>query len=83
MQKVLDKVSKELSIPKEVVEKTYKAYWRFIKEKIESLPIDSIETEEDLKKLKTSFNLPNLGKLTCSYSRLKKIRENINKNNKK
>jgi len=79
MKRVIDKVSRELSIPKEVVEKTYKAYWRFIKSKIEEIPIKSIETQEDLDKYKTSFNLPCLGKMTCSYNKIVRIRENINK----
>ena len=31
---IIDKVSEELDLPKEVVDKTYKAFWLFVKKSI-------------------------------------------------
>lgn len=82
---IIDKVSKELNLPKELVDKTYKAYWLSIKKHIQSLPLKKDINEEDFTKLKTSFNIPSLGKLCVTWDRLvgckkrfeiiKKIRE--------
>ena len=67
---IVDKVSKELNISKTLVDKTYKAYWFFIKNHIQSLPLKENLNEEDFTKLKTNFNIPSLGKLTCTYDRM-------------
>ena len=67
---IVGKVSRELNLPKEVVDKTYKAYWLFIKNHIQSLPLKENLSEEDFAKLRTNFNIPSLGKLSCTYDRM-------------
>ena len=67
---IVGKVSRELNLPREVVDKTYKAYWSFIKDHIQSLPLKENLNEEDFAKLRTNFNIPSLGKLTCTYDRM-------------
>ena len=67
---IVGKVSRELNLPKEVVDKTYKAYWLFIKNHIQSLPLKENLNEEDFAKLRTNFNIPSLGKLSCTYDRM-------------
>ena len=62
--------SKELNIPIEVVDKVYKLYWEFIKDKIQNLPLKENFNEEEFAKLKTNFNIPSLGKLSCTYDRM-------------
>lgn len=69
MKKLLNKLSKELNLPEEVIEKYYKAYWIFIKTKIEELPLKEDLNEEKFSRLRTNFNIPNLGKLSCTYKR--------------
>ena len=66
---IIDKVSKELNISKTLVDKTYKAYWFFIKNHIQSLPLKENLNEEDFAKLKTNFNIPSLGKLCVTWDR--------------
>ena len=51
---IVGKVSRELNLPKEVVDKTYKAYWLFIKNHIQSLPLKENLNEEDFAKLRTN-----------------------------
>ena len=67
---IIGKVSEELDLPKEVVDKTYKAFWLFINQSIQSLPLKDNLNEEEFAKLKTNFNVPSLGKLTCTYDRM-------------
>ena len=71
---ILD-VSRNLDISPDVVEKVYKTYWSFIKETIQALPLKDNLSEEEFSTLKTNFNVPSLGKLTCTldkYTRVKK-----------
>lgn len=67
---IIGRISEELGLSKEVVDKTYKAYWLFIKKHIQSLPLKEDISEQDFAKLHTNFNIPSLGKLTCTYDRM-------------
>lgn len=64
---IIGKVSEEVNLPKKVVDKTYKAFWLFINQSIQSLPLKKDLNEEDFTKLRTNFNIPSLGKLNCTY----------------
>ena len=83
---IIGKVSQEMGLPPEVVDTAYKSYWKFIKQTIQSLPLKDDISEEDFTKLRTNFNIPSLGKLTCTCDRMvgvknrfkyiKRLREN-------
>ena len=68
---IIGKVSQEMGIPPEVVSTAYKSYWGFIKQTIQSLPLN----EEEFAKLRTSFNVPSLGKLTCTFDRMMGVKK--------
>lgn len=74
MKETLINLSRELQIPVEEILTTYKAYWKFIRNKIEELPLKEDLTEEKFSKLKTNFNIPKIGKLHCTYPRYKTIK---------
>ena len=84
---IIGKVSQETGLPPEVVDTAYKSYWKFIKQTIQSLPLKDDISEEDFTKLRTNFNIPSLGKLTCTFDRMmgvkkrfkyiKRLRENV------
>ena len=63
--------SRTLKISPDVVEKVYKAYWLYIKTTIEALPLKENLTEEEFRKLRTNFNVPSLGKLSCTLDKYK------------
>ena len=69
MQETISRLSRELGLSEETIVKTYKAYWQFVRQTITSLPLKENLTEEEFNKLQTNFNIPNLGKLACTYSR--------------
>lgn len=68
-------VSEELNIPEEVVKKAYYSFWEFIRTKIQDLPLKEDLSEEEFNELKTNFNIPSLGKLSCTYDRFLGVRE--------
>lgn len=74
---IIGKVSKELDIPVEVVDAAYKSYWKFIKQTIQSLPLKDDINEEEFAKLRTNFNIPSLGKLTCTFDRMMGIKKRL------
>lgn len=83
---IIGKVSQETGLLPEVVDTAYKSYWKFIKQTIQSLPLKDDISEEEFAKLRTNFNIPSLGKLTCTFDRMvgvkkrfkyiKRLREN-------
>lgn len=75
MKKEIERLSKELNLPKKVIERVYNSYWKFIKTTIEALPLKEDITEEEFKALKTNFNIPYLGKLYCTYDKWKSLKE--------
>ena len=80
-EQIIESVANELQLPVDLVRKTYKAYWQFVRDTIEQLPLKDDISEEDFKKIKTNFNIPSLGKLYCTrdrYLRVKKRFEYIN-----
>ena len=72
---IIGKVSQEMDIPLEVVDTAYKSYWKFIKQTIQSLPLKDEISEEEFAKLRTNFNIPSLGKLTCTFDRMMGVKK--------
>ena len=72
---ILNNVSRTLGISPDVIEKVYKAYWLYIKTTIEALPLKDNLNEEEFLKLRTNFNIPSIGKLSCTYARYKAIKD--------
>ena len=66
--------SHELGIPSELVWRVYRAYWLAIKQTIQSLPLKEDLIEDDFSKLRTSINIPSLGKLYSSYDRVQGVK---------
>lgn len=64
-------VSRTLGISPDVIEKAYKAYWLYIKTTIQALPLKEALAEEEFSKLRTNFNIPSLGKLSCTLDKYK------------
>lgn len=67
---IIKKVSEELNLPNDIVDRTYKSYWLFIKQHVQSLPLKENITEEEFNKLRTNINIPSLGKLCVTWDRL-------------
>lgn len=72
---LVTQLSKELNLPPRVVDKVYKSYWKFIRDSIQGLPLKEDISEEEFQKLRTNFNIPSLGKLSCTYDGVKRVKE--------
>lgn len=78
---IIQKVSEETGIPKKIVDRAYKAYWRAIREHITSLPLKDNLTDDEFKQLQPNINIPSIGKLYVTldrYRRMKRINEKFN-----
>lgn len=76
-KKMINEISQEVNINPDVVKAAYYSYWRFIQQKIAELPLQEDISEEEFNKLKTNFNIPSLGKLTCTYDRLIGVKKKL------
>lgn len=74
-EEIIRRVSTELNLPYSVVDKTYKSYWLFIKDTIQSLPLKEELSEEEFTKIRTNINIPSIGKIICPYSRYLGVRK--------
>lgn len=72
---LVTQVSKELDLPFRVVDKVYRSYWKSIRDTIQGLPLKDDIPKEEFQKLRTNFNIPSLGKLSCTYDRVKRVKE--------
>lgn len=77
-QDIINQISLQLNIPSNTVEKTYKAYWKFIRNYIENIPLKQDLTEEEFNKYRTNINIPSLGKLYCTYDRMLGVKKRFN-----
>lgn len=68
-------VSEELNLPARVVDRAYRSFWKFIRDTIQELPLKEDISEEEFQQLRTNFNIPSLGKLSCTYDRVRRVKE--------
>jgi len=74
-KEIVSKVANSLQLPFEVVDKTYRAFWLFVRTSISELPLKSELTEEEFNALNTSINVPSLGKFSCDWQRYQGIKK--------
>lgn len=67
---ILELVAKETGLQVVEIDRMYKSYWEFIRKTIEKLPLSENIGKEEFEVMRTSFNIPSLGKLHCSYDRM-------------
>lgn len=75
ISKIYEQVCRETGASSRVVENVFKSYWLFLKGRIEKLPFEKTLDEEEFNQLSTSFNIPSIGKLYCTYENYKKTKE--------
>lgn len=79
LNKVYEKVALELGLNESDVKEAYNLYWEYFRKSIESLPLKKNLNEEDFNSLKTSFNVPSLGKFYCTYDRYLRMKNKLKK----
>lgn len=66
---IITQVAAELNLPKTLVNKSYRAFWKAIREHIISLPLKEDLTDEEFLKLQPNVNIPSIGKLYITLDR--------------
>lgn len=79
LNSIYEKVALELGLNKSDVKEAYNLYWEYFRKSIESLPLKENLNEEDFNSLKTSFNVPSLGKFYCTYDRYIRMKNKLKK----
>lgn len=74
-EQIINNVAKDLNLPVDIVKNTYSAYWKFIRDSIQKLPLKEDLTDEEFAELGTNFNIPSLGKLCCTIDKYKGVKK--------
>ena len=67
--KIISTVSDSLGLDKKLVDRTYRAYWRAVREHIEALPLNQDLTDSEFLQLQPNINIPSIGKLYVTLDR--------------
>lgn len=67
-------IASEMGLPEDFIQGVVGGFYKFIRTKASELPLKEDLTEEQFNALKTSFNIPSLGKLAVTYDRYSKIK---------
>ena len=67
IKELCTKVALELNLPPKYVWEVYKSYWKAIRLYLSELPLKEDISEEEFSKLKTSINIPSLGKFYVDF----------------
>jgi hypothetical protein len=78
-QNIITKVAEELGLPESLVNETYKSFWRYVRETIKELPLKEDLSQEEFDKLQTNFNIPSIGKLSCTWNRYNGVKKQFEK----
>ena len=75
---IITKVSEDTGLPKGFIDRTYRGYWRAIREYICSLPLKEDLTNEEFMQLRPNINIPSIGKLYVTLGRYRRMKNNYN-----
>jgi len=78
-KETLLKIAKRHGITYREVEEIYASPFRFMNAILNKVPIKEAETGNELRELKTNFNLPRFGKLYLNIPKTMAIKNRINK----
>lgn len=72
---IITEVSIKLNLPKGLVDKAYRAYWKAVRAHITSLPLKANLTDDEFKELQPNVNIPSIGKLHVTFDRYKRMKK--------
>lgn len=78
-QEAVKRISESTGLPRKLVDRTYRAYWKALREHIVALPLKEELTDEEFMKLQPNVNIPSIGKLYVTLDRYKRMKSYHNK----
>lgn len=70
-------IAQENNLSADFVNKTYRAYWKAVKQHITSLPLKENLSDEEFLKLRPNVNIPSIGKLYITLNRYRGVKKTI------
>lgn len=73
---IIKKVAEDTGLERRLVDRTYRSFWRAVREHICSLPLKEDLSDEEFMQLQPNVNIPSIGKLHVTldrYHRMKKM----------
>ena len=68
-EEIISQVAAELDLPKSLVNRSYRAFWKAIREHIIALPLKEDLTDEEFLQLQPNVNIPSIGKFYVTLER--------------
>lgn len=75
---IIKRVSEDIGVSTDIIDKTYKAFWLYIRNSIQELPLKEDITKAEFLNLRPNFNIPSLGKLCVTYDRYNGVKKRFN-----
>lgn len=81
-ERIISDLQEKYNCSREEILEIINSPFQFIRKTVKDLDFTSIETEEELEKLKTNFNIPKIGKLYANFYNIKRI-NNVRKHKRR
>lgn len=76
---IIGKVAMDLGLPRALVDRAYRAYWRAVREHVCSLPLKEELTDEEFMRLRPNVNIPSIGKLYVTLERYRAVKRKFHR----
>lgn len=73
-EEMVSQVAESVGLPKKMVDKIYKAFWKAVRIHIESLPMKQELTDDEFLQLKPNVNIPSIGKFHVTLDRYHRVK---------
>jgi hypothetical protein len=72
---IISEVARDMGLSSTLVDKSYRSYWRAVREYISSLPLKEDLSDEEFLKVRANVNIPSIGKLYVTLDRYKGMKK--------
>lgn len=76
-EEIIAQVSRDTGLPQVLVSRTYRSFWRAVREYISALPLKEDLSDEEFLKLQPNVNIPSIGKLHVTLKRYKGMKKHF------
>lgn len=76
-EEIVAKVAEDTGLSRKLVDRTYKSYWKAVREYVTSIPLIEDLTDEEFNRLRPNVNVPSLGKLYVTLDKYKRLKKSI------
>lgn len=74
-QEIIADVAESTGLSRHIVDRTYRAYWKTVRDYMASLPLKGDLTDEEFSALRPNVNIPSIGKLYVTLDRYKRMKK--------